>query len=283
MAHLRFTGLIALLFGSACIIQQYETATPSSAGAPPPARLALKAPLYPGVTSDGQLAEPGVGSGHGFAARQGAQIRFNLDRLVAGVEVHLLGPMRSAEGPAQVSSVGVGDGPFTLPEEGTYIAAVVGPAAGVGYRLTLQCEGMIDCRISCADTSACPAGSECQPEVCNHENCPNVCVPSYQYGDAPEASAGSDVPVVESSGVEASEAPSGVCGTRGTSACDPGTYCEFDEAAACGEGDRPGRCTPIPEMCTREYRPVCGCDGQTYPNRCAAGANEVSVRGDGPC
>ena len=65
--------------------------------------------------------------------------------------------------------------------------------------------------------------------------------------------------------------------------CADGLYCYYAPADTCGWADAPGKCEVIPEMCTREYNPVCGCDGQSYGNACEAAANGVSVLNEGRC
>jgi hypothetical protein len=65
--------------------------------------------------------------------------------------------------------------------------------------------------------------------------------------------------------------------------CAPGFFCNYPIEAMCGASDQLGICEPIPSACTFEYRPVCGCDDVTYPNKCAAHKEGVSVASLGPC
>jgi hypothetical protein len=74
-----------------------------------------------------------------------------------------------------------------------------------------------------------------------------------------------------------------LCGSRGLGPCAEGELCDFPPGADCGRADAPGQCSAIPQFCIEIFAPVCGCDGQTYPNSCFAQAAGVSVDFSGSC
>lgn len=74
-----------------------------------------------------------------------------------------------------------------------------------------------------------------------------------------------------------------LCGSRGLGLCAEGEFCDFPIGNDCGRADAPGQCTVPPQFCIEIFAPVCGCDGQTYPNSCFAQAAGVSVDFAGSC
>lgn len=77
--------------------------------------------------------------------------------------------------------------------------------------------------------------------------------------------------------------PAGECSRAPGDACQPGFVCHYGPDAECGETGAKGACFPVPTTCTKDYSPVCGCDGRTYLNICVAHSHGVSPRQAGPC
>jgi len=73
------------------------------------------------------------------------------------------------------------------------------------------------------------------------------------------------------------------CGGRGTSSCNAGQFCQWQQKDICGAADAGGTCQYKPDVCPQLVKQVCGCDGNTYGNFCFAARAGTSVSSDGPC
>jgi hypothetical protein len=75
----------------------------------------------------------------------------------------------------------------------------------------------------------------------------------------------------------------GMCGGFMGAQCGKNEWCSYSADNVCGVADGTGVCKPRPEVCTKEYLPVCGCNAKTYSNACEAHADGVSVAYVGTC
>lgn len=73
------------------------------------------------------------------------------------------------------------------------------------------------------------------------------------------------------------------CGGLAGLQCSAGDYCAYSLAATCGAADQMGTCEPMPQICTAQFDPVCGCNDQTYSNACEAAAAGIAVSAPGAC
>ncbi len=72
------------------------------------------------------------------------------------------------------------------------------------------------------------------------------------------------------------------CGGIAGAQCGEKEWCSYTDNS-CGSGDQTGVCKQRPEICTMDYKPVCGCDGKTYSNACNANLAGTDVAKEGDC
>ena len=74
-----------------------------------------------------------------------------------------------------------------------------------------------------------------------------------------------------------------MCGGIAGFTCQGRLYCRMETGACRTIADASGICRARPEICPMIYAPVCGCDGRTYSNQCAAETAGMSVAARGAC
>ncbi len=71
-------------------------------------------------------------------------------------------------------------------------------------------------------------------------------------------------------------------GLAGRPSCDAGLWCD-PEPGKCGVADVQGKCIKVPDACTKDIKPVCGCGNKRFGNDCERQMAKVPKDHDGDC
>ena len=72
------------------------------------------------------------------------------------------------------------------------------------------------------------------------------------------------------------------CGGTANITCNSALWCQR-VAGQCTATDAAGTCDKAPAFCMQIHRPVCGCNGKTYPNDCKRQKAKVQLSHVGAC
>jgi hypothetical protein len=101
------------------------------------------------------------------------------------------------------------------------------------------------------------------PAACGGDDDDDVSIdgaPGTQIDGAPGADSGGD-PIDSGS--------KKLCGGLTGLECEGNDYCDYEDNS-CGNTDALGACLAVPSECEPGGPSVCGCDGQSYENKCFA-------------
>lgn len=148
----------------------------------------------------------------------------------------------------------------------------------------VECPAGEFCRFALGDIcGAADATGICStpPEACDTVLAPVCGCDGRSYGNECEANAAGTS--AAASGECEPNPNDRFCGGLLGLQCEADEFCDFAPDAICGAADATGICRPTPEVCTDDFSPVCGCDGETHSNACQANAAGTSVLSSGPC